>query len=792
MDSVNLNPSSNAMASFYRLIRGSIKENESSQPDLGVPSTQLLRNSATLARIDNSRAFLIQSFELLNEIYKQLQTEQNSNENLFVDFHSIDQTSFEPQIDENINKLESAVSRVSNITKLSTEEKEVLDCFTGALTTFKYLSRIVDDVEYCDKYNISRNMVKSSLSDLQEAFGYFNEWLISSDINVRYKTAEKQKKDEKLIIEAVIQGKGKSGVRAIETRGLPDEDLNPQVLTMKDGLTPTKDVERRQIYSFSSVRELNDPKFKEVYVGRIDKDQDVGNGLYITSTGFLDGTQGEQKEIPIGLKDITNDVIDFHDFESILPQRSKDEIDIELPLSIPSIAENESIVLPSHIGFKLHALSLSDQDGWGIPLDGIVIKSDVLGVPRLYNVPSYACNVKYRLKEDKSEGEKIDVNDDWTRTYDSGIPDSKQASPIEKAIELAKTRKEKVDLIKTLIASRHPIYTVHEDIRNILSVAKRHNYYDVQEALGLMGHCEHMSLYFANKVRQHSVPVVLVSGNTIAHTDQGFQFIANIEHAQPMWIDEENNKHFEEATHLRSIDYSLCKERLEEDLPYVIQAVSALEKESFINLLRTVSGNWKQFTNVDSEYRRTIGSSILGRNLEAAVSTLGDDVRTAYISSHTLNSLIQELPQFYASSNVNDIVDALDRIDPYSEKNLYPEYRGPKASHVVHALSRIDDYTQILTKFACGQAAKGVAQEPILELLLLARSRNFGDEFINWVSQYDDQNQIQEDLLRTLFRASAEASYTHYKLEHANKVFALVYPCIDRERLMPPEKLCVY
>lgn len=773
MKPANLNPTSNAITSFYRLVRGCFREEEG--PKLDIFPTQPPTDFSALARVDNMQTFLTQSFVVLNEIYKQFQQEGES----------ASQSSYGVQVEENTEKLQRALSRVSSITKLSIEEKEALDCFDHALSAFKHLSWMLDDIEYCDKHNISRDMVKYSLSNLQEAFGYFNEWLTTSGISWRYKAAEKEKNAEKQIIDAVTQGKKRTNPKATCIQDLPNQDLNPVVLTIKDGLTLKADIEKRQIYSFSSVNEQDIKKLKEVYVGRIDKDLDVGNGLYMTSTSFLDGEEGEQKIVPIGLKDITGQVIDFYNFESPYG-RSKDEIDIELPLNISSIEENKSIVLPLPIGFKLHALSLYDQNGNHISLKGVVIKSDVLGIPRLYNLPFHACKVQYRLKEDKSEGVKIDTNEEWIKTYHT--PDLEQTSPIEKAIELAKARKEKVDLIKTLIASKDPIYTVHTAIRKILSVARKHNYYDVQEALGLIGHCEHMTLYFANKVRQYEIPAILVAGHTISQTSQGFQFIANAGHAQPMWLDEEGNKHFEEATHLRSINYSLCKEQVEKDLPYVLQAVSVLGKESFINLLKAISSNWRLFTNTDSEYRRTIGSSIFGENLRAYVPSFDDNyVRTAYINANKLDSLIKELSRLYTRSDVNDMVCALDRIDLYSEKSLCPEYRGPKVCHIAHALHKINDYSGTLTEFALEQAINGVTQEPITDLLLLIRSKNLTEEFRNWVSQYSNQDAIQRDLLHTLFRASATTSHTGYA-EHANKAFALIYPSIDKEWLMKSDQ----
>ena len=239
----------------------------------------------------------------------------------------------------NLKKLTGYISDISKVTSLSDEERKVLEEFKEAALTLPQLTEMLPDAE---KLNISEDIVRFYISYMPHYFEWVNDWMNTNNLFNRY-----NENKQRLLLEK--------------------KSVLPQWI---------KPLGAVQI-----------PLHKS-FIGKVDKEPDEGNGLYITEVESVhpNGT--------ISLEPIENKEVQLENLQKSL-SRTRGKIDIELPLSfIPTTSDGKGKVLPTHLGYRAQAVSLQDDSGKEIATNGITANQDIFGITRIYNIPTEARTIK--------------------------------------------------------------------------------------------------------------------------------------------------------------------------------------------------------------------------------------------------------------------------------------------------------------------------------------------------------------------------------------------------------------
>ena len=359
----------------------------------------------------------------------------------------------------NLKELTGYIADILKVTSLSDEEKKVLEEFKEAALTFPQLTKMLPEAE---KLNISEDMVRFYISYMPHYFEWVNDWMNINNLFNRY-----NENKQALLL---TQSKSKSGLpQGIKSLGVVQIPLHKS------------------------------------FIGKVDKESDEGNGLYITEVESVhpNGT--------VALEPIENKEVQLENLQKLLP-RTRGEIDIELPLSfIPTTSDGKGKVLPTHLGYRAQAVLLQDDSGKEITTNGLTAYQDIFGITRVYNIPSEARTIKYRLV--KVEQEQItEVADGWSE----GIrPEFKRKGDdiFDEAIERSPSLDGKLSLITAKLRRYPPIYTTDINIQQILDAAAQKGiYHEVQAAIGIFGKCDHLSITRANENNLAGIPSGIASG----------------------------------------------------------------------------------------------------------------------------------------------------------------------------------------------------------------------------------------------------------------------------------------
>ncbi len=525
--------------------------------------------NATIAlnKIKNVESYYAIPFEVLNSIFKKL----SSGIELIPE-----DTTFLSRVKENVECVNVYLNDVLKTTQLTNSEKEVIDSFENKLCYFLELVKLHNKIDLNQDTEVSEELTRFSVFDLGEYFKHISDWMEKINVYERYIDAKKIEEKE---IELIEMLEGKRPIQIGDDK-LP-EPIQEQ--STENGLrkTPEAGLDRFRAIEFNG---------KKGFVGIIHKDSDTGNCLYITRAGFLCGQGGERITKPIDSKDVTSEIINFTKFKE-LGERKRENIDIELPIDTSLFNFGECLILPTPLGFTTKAISLTTRFGYHVPLDGVTIKRDALGVSRLYNVPSSARYIRYRLTETSLNPIK-DVQDEWLKNFGSNIKEDDENTFLGKLITNAKNKKEIIPLIRAKLQVKEPVYSVYIGIEQILASAKN-NFYDVEDGIGLIGRCEHMATYLANEFRKYNIPAIVISGETIENTRKGTQFRSDMPHAQTLYLDEEGRPHIEEATTLDSKYYTLDEKQVNHDKYPIFKMMKTLSKERLIKNLENIAPKWR-------------------------------------------------------------------------------------------------------------------------------------------------------------------------------------------------------
>lgn len=442
----------------------------------------------------------------------------------------------------NLKELTGYISDILKNTSLNDEEKKVLEEFKEAALTLPQLTEILPEAE---KLNVSEDMIRFYISYMPHYFEWVNDWINTNNLLTRYSESK-----QRLLL---AQGEKKSvlpqGVRHLGSMQIP---------------------------------------LHKSFIGKVDKEPDEGNGLYITEVESVH-PNGTASLEPIENKEVQLENLQELDWAF----RSYGEIDIELPLSfISNTSDGKGKILPTHLGYKAQAILLQDADGKEIETNGITAYQDIFGITRIYDIPIEARTIKYRLV--KAEPEQItELPDGWSE----GIsPEFKRKGDeiFNEAIERSSSLDGKLSLIATKLRRYPPIYTTDINIQRILSAAaKKGIYHEIQAAIGIFGKCDHVSITRANENNLAHIPSGIASGKILDEGPNGVQVRSDSEHAQTIYLDENRHPQTLEATSITSSGRKINERKVAEDTPRVLEMIATLKIEDLCKKLQEMSKSWR-------------------------------------------------------------------------------------------------------------------------------------------------------------------------------------------------------
>ena len=256
--------------------------------------------------------------------------------------------------------LRRVINDILNTTRLTPEERKVLEEFETSILLFRELT---DLLPKAGKEGLSEEFIKLPLAYLPHYFEWVYEWMDNNNLFTRY--AENK---ETILHEKTKNQKHTQKVKPLTVSNSPTEKR---------------------------------------FTGWIDKEPDEGNGLYITDieSVHLNGTIPET----LGRKEVQLENL------SELRKRRYGEIDIELPVDFtPYDFNGLGKVLPTHLGYKASAILFKDKNGNEIAACGITAHQDIFGITTITNIPKEAVSVKYRLKE-AEQNKILEIPETWKK-----------------------------------------------------------------------------------------------------------------------------------------------------------------------------------------------------------------------------------------------------------------------------------------------------------------------------------------------------------------------------------------
>lgn len=602
---------------------------------------------------------------------------------------------------------------LANTLDLSKEESNELTYFFNSLSAF---DEFVAKLEAGDPA-VSEYMLRTNLVHFIDYFGRVNDWLCESGIYDRYEKAKAREKilERALSDEVVFVGTTDESSVVTTTEKATKNEKHEPFEDVSDGLKPAPVEEVRKL-------RVNDFSVDSEFVGKIDKDPNEGNGLYITNLCSPINKKGDQKYI-----DLSGEVVELKRFDDVsdLGERTSGQIDIEIPINTSSLTEDGYIVLPTHLGFRATAIGFVGKDGNPINGDDVVTEQNEFGVTILKNLNPNIKSVRYRLERFKTEAIESPPNE-WKIAVET---ETQSNSFLDKSLEEARkegSARKIADLTKVKAKLRHPVYSHDKNIQHMLKEAP--DFYATQDKIGYIGHCEHMSLCRVNDLRAQGIPAIIAGGLVLGVNDGNNSFISNIGHAAVIYIDENGVPRFDEATELADETYKLDEGRVESDMPKVIRLYRLEDKEIRDKGLSTLASHWKKrevepsFSSKPDEITRDHfpvgstyeqGGTVLTESKEAEKEReereLSKERQNAYELASRVASEKENWESLIASGNTEELLTS-----------------------VVAITYLVDSSDSKLHDFISNRLEHGELEHPIIELINSTNSNSYVDGFIEW------------------------------------------------------------
>ncbi len=538
--------------------------------------------------------------------------------------------------------------------KVSDEESAVIDQFIEELFT---AGNFTEKLHRVNESNESEELIKAYLYNFKDYSERVFTWLNEQDVfqrHCRISEAIKRTADQQH-----SSSPQESPVHAGEIRAI--ERLQSEPFHSIDGSLKLEEEE-----GIKDLKVITFPTEKK-FIGTIDKDEDEGNGFYISTINSPVNIRGGQRFFQPGKKRV-----DLHDL-STLGKRQSGEIDIELPIEITGNGSDSCVILPTKIGYRAVAISFEGSDGKEVE----AYQND-LGVTILKNLNPNIKKVKYRLV--KSESKIEDIPKEWLLHFP--VKNQSQVSSLlQSALKSCKSREAFIGILSAHLSDSNPVYSMDPSIQEITRRAE--NYFEVQEAIGYIGHCVDDSLILCNKVRGYGIPALIGGGFVVGKAEDGrYAFQADTGHAKLIFFDEHGVPKEFESTLINSKDHVLDSEKVERDLPLVVPVIENGSESEIDRTLKAHSPSWKKKREESErsplesigtgEYAETLRREYEDIRREDRSSHKSDVHFDAYKTALELEKLLKSWDTILGNNNIKEIVELSLAID--SKKKYLSNY----------------------------------------------------------------------------------------------------------------------
>lgn len=542
-----------------------------------------------------------------------------------------------------------AFTELSHEIKLDDDEKRVINEFTEELFALNSFSL---QLEHLDSNVTSEDLVRAFIFSFSDYSDRVLNWLDEKEVLKRYSeinTPKAAKSTENTTTTEGVEPGEEVKAEAADKTNLDFEKLARVVFhSLDDSLKPKEEegIRPLQVVEF--------PKEKK-FTGIIHKDESEGNGFYLTDINSPIDINGDQRFEQPGKTKV------FLEDYNKLPERKSGEIDIELPVEISEASPNSCIILPTKLGYKAYAISFEGSDG-----KEIETYQNSLGVTILKNLNTNIKSVKYRLvKNDASKVEQYP--DNWLKHF----PLKNEGSIhriLAEALDSCKTREAFIGILAANLSTSNPVYSMDTEIQEI--TRRVSNYFEAQEAIGYIGHCEDDSLVLCNKVRGFSIPAFIGAGLTIGNAEDGrLAFQSECGHAKLIFLDENGIPKEFESTLINSKEYVLDLEKIKKDLPHLVKVLENCSEEEILRKLKAYSISWKIKKEEDAPNPLdSIGSAEYAETLKKEYEDLrnrdGSEYKTnthfnAYKTAMKLDNLVKGWESTLKRGDLKEISKAL-------------------------------------------------------------------------------------------------------------------------------------
>lgn len=475
----------------------------------------------------------------------------------------LDTQNYRETVIKSLRDLQKNLRDVTQVIPLEKKVKDQIETLNDNLKTFEYLVTIYEDSK---KDEILHEIVQGGLTQTLTRCEEIHVWMKENHLFSFY----------------------------WEIKELLEKTAKPYN-AISGGLPPRK-------IEYVRKPEINTFPSEKTFIGRIEKDDKEGNGLYITDVASIYGQSGSLYVKPVGLEEA--ELEDYTELNK-KSKRKKSEIDITVPVNVSAIQKEGCMVLPTHLGFRANAISFFDECGNQLPAGEVVIKQDAIGLTYLQNIDPNVNSVQYRLKKEESKAIK-EISDEW-KSYVK-VNGEYNNQELQDKLSKAKTNREKINIIRTHLINYNPVYSKNRVIQALWQNTR--NYFETQKSLGLIGHCEHMATYLANAYNQCGVTSGVAGGLILERDSEGnISFQASSGHAQTLWLDERNIPHMSESTTLRSSQYALDEEKVYGDAKEAL-AVLDTAQDKINQYFHKKASEWR-VTKSNSEFEPTVTEEFL-------------------------------------------------------------------------------------------------------------------------------------------------------------------------------------
>ena len=478
------------------------------------------------------------------------------------------------------------------------EEKKILKKFDGSVSRFADLIKILPEAK---SQGLSEEFIKFDLAYLPHYFEWVYKWMDGNHLFDRY--AESIKK--------ILQQEA-------------EKEKHVQKVSPLTAATSIKE---------------------KTFTGKVEKEPEEGNGLYITEVGSV------HPNGMVLLRALGNKEVRLKSFKGLKP-RSRGEIDIELPLDfISDSAYGRGKILPTHLGYKAYAVLFKDKNGNEIPMDVVTASRDVFGITTISKIPDEAVTVKYRLKQTERKAVS-EIPEAWQNGIE--VTWKREGDEIfDAATDRADSIERKLGLISEKLKRYPAIYTTDINIQKILAAAAEKGIlFEVQAAIGVIGKCDHHSVELANENNLAHIPSGVVGGYILDTGPSGIQFRSDAAHAQTIYLDENGIPKTIEATSVTNPGYKINEKQVERDTLTVLKMIETLETNDLCRELQEMSGNWRMRGKPEENYpSRSIGSDFRaysdgeGKDPVSSEQKEGNYIERLYLKAAKVQKEIDAFPQ---------------------------------------------------------------------------------------------------------------------------------------------------